>query len=126
LLFIYIFALLGMELFAHRCKFDAEEQLVTDVAAGVTQGAVMLSPRENFDQCYMSMTTVFIVILGEDWPIVMTNYTRGESSLYVLYFLVVYGFGNFILLSLFTAILLGNTSLEAHGDENIAEKMKAL
>jgi hypothetical protein len=126
MLFIYIFALLGMELFAHRCKFDDEEQLVTDVAARIEQGAEMLSPRENFDVCYMAMTTVFIVILGEDWPIVMTNYTRGQSPVYVLYFLVVYSFGNFILLSLFTAILLGNSSLETGPDEKLAATAQEL
>jgi hypothetical protein len=77
LLFIYIFALLGMELFAHKCKFDEEDQLVTDIQLGIEQGGTMLSPRENFDVCYMAMTTVFIIIVGEDWPIVMSNYSRG-------------------------------------------------
>ena len=64
------------------------------------------------------MTTVFIIILGEDWPLVMVNYTRSVSSLYILYFLVVYCFGNFILLSLFTAILLEKFEPEIEEDDD--------
>lgn len=51
---------------------------------------------------------MFIIILGEDWPGVMYNYSRvyGGSLGYVNYFIITFALGNLMLLSLFTAILL--------------------
>ena len=37
IIFIYIFALLGMELFAHNCKFDDKDYFVTDIPVKVEQ-----------------------------------------------------------------------------------------
>jgi hypothetical protein len=107
-LFMYICALVGLEFFSHRCKFDIEENLVMDPLEHVkTLDTALYSPRDNFDTIYNSMTTVFVVILGEDWPGIMYNYTFASGSyLTCIYFIVVYCAGNFILLSLFTAILL--------------------
>jgi hypothetical protein len=49
LLFIFIYALLGMELFAHFIKYEGE------------------SPRENFDDFFHSFISIFIVLVGDDW-----------------------------------------------------------
>ena len=108
-LFMYIFALLGMELFANRCQFtpDLDGELVEDVPAAHALNLPMQSPRENFDDTVGAITTVFILTIGEDWPVVMYNYTRvyAHSQLIMLYFLITYSMGNFAMLSLFTAVV---------------------
>lgn len=110
-LFIYIKALLGMELFANRCRFEGhygDGNLITDVKKAYADDVTMAAPRANFDDIASALTTVFIIILGEDWPAVMYNYSRVyDGSLgFVSYFIIVFALGNLMLLSLFTAILL--------------------
>ena len=69
---------------------------------------MMSAPRENFDTIDQALTSVFIVIIGEDWNSLMYNYNRAVGTHAVFYFVLVFCFGNFMLLSLFTAILLQN------------------
>ena len=55
----------------------------------------------------------------------MYNYTRvyNHSWLVMIYFIITYSIGNFMLLSLFTAVLLENFSDEADdGDDDEAEE----
>jgi len=71
----------------------------------------MTSPRENFDSIGDALSTVFILILGEDWPGVMYNYVRayGDRGEYIIpYFIVTFSLGNLMLLSVFAAMLLQN------------------
>ena len=88
----------------------------------------MLAPRENFDDVGAALTTVFILILGEDWPFVMYDFIRvyGVGTMTAagiqLYFVVVLAFGNLILLSLFTALLLENFENSDAKDEKEAKK----
>jgi voltage-dependent calcium channel L type alpha-1D len=109
-LFIYIAALLGMEMFANKCFFapDLDGDLVEDIQAHYAAGLPMEPPREHFDDTVSAITTVFIVSLGEDWPGIMYKYTRvyNYNPLILLYFIITYSIGNFMLLSLFTAVLL--------------------
>jgi len=125
-LFIYIKALLGMELFANRCRFEginADGGLVTDVQKAFADQVTMNPPRNNFDDISSALTTVFIIILGEDWPAIMYNYSRvyGGALGYVGYFIVVFSLGNLMLLSLFTAILLQNFE-KKEGEEEEEEQ----
>lgn len=60
-LFIFIYSLLGMELFAYRIKFNEE-----DIADPNGE-----STRTNFDEFVNSITTIFIVLIGEDWNNIM-------------------------------------------------------
>ena len=79
-------------------------------------GEKMIAPRTNFDRIDSAMTTVFIIIIGEDWPAVMYDYVRvyrnygGElyGDMASMVFMFCFAVGNFMLLSLFTAILLSN------------------
>jgi hypothetical protein len=111
-LMVYIMALLGMELFANYCRFDENENLVMDPIVATTKGTEMAPPRDNFDTIGNALTTVFILILGEDWPGIMYNYVRVygyvSGKAVVLYFILTFCLGNLMLLSLFTAILLQN------------------
>ena len=92
-------------------------------------------PRDNFNNIGYSVITIIIVIMGEGWSTTMYQWVRafsyyksnGESEdsfqywLSLSYFLILMIVGNFILLSLFTAILLQNFDT---GSEQLAGKKK--
>ena len=70
-------------------------------------------PRDNFNNIGWALTTVFIIIIGEDWNWSMYQWARaygyGSSVSYhiaIYFFVVLMIFGNIVLFSLFTAILL--------------------
>ena len=111
-LFMYICALLGMQLFSYECRFDTNGEIILNIVEEQKKGTTMLYPRQNFDTIVAAMTTVFIIIIGEDWPAIMYNFVRSYGPPYgqwmSLYFIFVLVVGNFMLLSLFTAILLQN------------------
>jgi hypothetical protein len=106
-LFIFIFSLLGMELFAFRAMFNADGDLVTDFDVYDLDESLE-PPRTNFDSFGFAILSVFVVIIGEDWNVVMYNYVRNKSLAISLFFISLMVIGNFMLLSLFTALLLKN------------------
>jgi hypothetical protein len=57
LLFGLIYTLLGMELFAHRLKFDSDH--MPD-----RHGE---SPRQNFDDFFHAFISIFAILVGDDW-----------------------------------------------------------
>lgn len=60
MIFMFIYTLLGMELYAYKVIFSDREK--TEVASEL--GAF---PRANFNTFLRGITTVFIVFIGEDW-----------------------------------------------------------
>ena len=75
------------------------------------------APRTSFDGIFYSLTTIFIVIIGEDWNWVMYDYIRLLGKGYSLYFVSLMILGNTMLLSLFTAILLQNFEEKEEKDD---------
>lgn len=70
LIFIYIFALLGIELFSNIALVDEYDNLVIgseSIQALYSSGDYYTFPRDNFNNLGYAITTVFIVIMGEDW-----------------------------------------------------------
>ena len=65
-LFIFIYILLGMELFAYKVKLDPEGNL----------SSTGRSLTSNFDRFYNTFVTVFIILTGEDWNIIYYTYAR--------------------------------------------------
>jgi hypothetical protein len=65
LLFMIIFALLGMEFFAYNVRFD---------------GA---SVRVNCDTFYEAMITIFILLTNENWNGIAYDYMRATNSWYL-------------------------------------------
>jgi len=116
LLCIFIFALLGMNLFAFSVFEDGDGELVfgqENIQAAFARGEQINWPRQNFNNIFSSLVTVFIVILAEDWNSYMYLYVRalGKDSssgrtIATLYFVVLFVVGNMIFLALFTALLL--------------------
>ena len=93
-------------------------------------GVELIWPRENFNNIGYALTTIFIVIIGEDWQGIMYMYSKvvkeDGSSAYVtstIFFVCVMSIGNFILLALFTAILLQKFE-EEHKEELVKKELK--
>lgn len=103
-IFIYVFSLLGMQLFAGRFKFD-NEGYYDEINGKV--------PRTNFDGLLWSIITVFQIMVGDEWNQVMYKAYLAVSPNSVGYFIVLVLLGKIILLNLFLAILLGNFEQES-------------
>ena len=101
LMFMFIFTLLGMELFGHKVRF--EDDLLVDPEA---EGGE--SPRPNFDNLGMGFTSIFAVAIGDDWNYHMAQAHRAEGGIAIAFYPFVFIFMNLILLNLFLAILLQN------------------
>ncbi|XP_077969234.1 voltage-dependent P/Q-type calcium channel subunit alpha-1A-like isoform X2 [Styela clava] len=106
-LFLVVFALLGMQVFGGKFSFP--------------EG----NPNSNFDSFPSAILTVFQILTGEDWNVVMYNGVRalggvaGNGLLCSLYFIFLVLFGNYTLLNVFLAIAVDNlaTAQELTKDE---------
>lgn len=127
-LFMYIFALLGMEMFANQIRLTWDEEIIKDIPAFVKSGGIMIAPRYNFDNVYNAVIVVFCAILGEDWNNSMYSFiTPGIANMYLIigFFLLLLILGNIMLLSLFTAILLQNFETSEEEKEEKANRPKS-
>ncbi|CDW53368.1 Voltage dependent L type calcium channel subunit [Trichuris trichiura] len=111
-LFIVIFALLGMQIFGGRFKYDSHQPM----------------PRSNFDTFAQSLLTVFQILTGEDWNSVMyigIDSFGGATSpgiVVCLYFIVLFICGNYVLLNVFLAIAVDNLAdTDSNGDDGNAK-----
>lgn len=110
-LFMYIFALLGMEMFSNQIRLTWKEEIIENIPAFVKSEGIMIAPRYNFDNIYNALVVVFCGIMGEDWNNSMYSFIRSNvynQYLVMGFFLSLLILGNIMLLSLFTAILLQN------------------
>ncbi|XP_058863954.1 voltage-dependent P/Q-type calcium channel subunit alpha-1A-like isoform X7 [Acipenser ruthenus] len=94
-LFIVVFALLGMQLFGGQFNFDSG------------------TPSTNFDTFPAAIMTVFQVLTGEDWNMVMYDGIESQGGVnkgmvFSIYFIVLTLFGNYTLLNVFLAIAVDN------------------
>ena len=125
---MYIFALLGMELFANVALEDENGDLVYGEEAIhklYASGDYYAFPRDNWNNVGFALTTVFILIIGEDWNWTMYQWVRaygagsvGNEILAIFFFIVLMIVGNIVLFSVFTAILLQNfDQVEEEGED---------
>jgi hypothetical protein len=70
-LLIYIYTLLGLELFAHKAKFN-DDGLV-DLVNGK-------SPSNNFDTFLNAFVTVFIILTNDGWTGIYADYFRATGK----------------------------------------------
>ena len=99
ILFIYVYALLGMQFFAGKLKFDENGEV--DRVNGT-------SNRENFDNLGWASLTIFKILIGDNWNSVMYDCMRAVGTASALYFISLVVCGGIIMLNLFLAVLLGN------------------
>lgn len=97
-LFMFIYSVLGMELFAYKAKFLNDE--TPDLANGQ-------SLDQNFDSFLWSFTTVFVLLTEDAWSFIYQKYYVAVSGWRSnMYFLSLYILGPKILLNIFLAVLL--------------------
>ncbi|XP_037546484.1 voltage-dependent P/Q-type calcium channel subunit alpha-1A [Nematolebias whitei] len=95
-LFIVVFALLGMQLFGGQFNFETG------------------TPPTNFDTFAAAIMTVFQILTGEDWNMVMYDGIESQGGVndkgmvFSIFFIVLTLFGNYTLLNVFLAIAVDN------------------
>ncbi|EJK73608.1 hypothetical protein THAOC_04757, partial [Thalassiosira oceanica] len=102
-LLIFVFALMGMQLFANRLRFDGVSGLPVDISDPRYADADV--PRSNFDDFMWSLVTVFQVLSGENWNTVLYDCWKTSKAAPV-YFVSLVVLGIFCALNLFLALLL--------------------
>ena len=98
LLFMFIYAILGMEVFAYKARFNSSNKV--DLING--------DPiNQNFDSFIWSFTTVFVLMTEDGWSSIFYQYHRAVSGWKsTLYFISLFIIGPRVLLNLFLAILI--------------------
>jgi Ion transport protein len=100
-LFMFIFTLLGLELFANRALIDPDTNKV-DPVTGVT-------PLQNFDTFLNSFSVVFILLTNDGTSAIYYNHYRAVGAAQAtVFFVLVVIVGQKVILNLFVAILLEN------------------
>lgn len=117
---MFIFTLLGMELFAYRVKYDADGKPIADPETNTEIEGEF--PRLSFNDFPLGFTTIFIVFIGEDWNWVLYDYTRAQGNLCIIIFIFIFIIGNLIMLNLFLAILLKNFEEPPEKESEPADK----
>lgn len=91
-LVLFVFALLGLQLFGNQFNPPAFPQ----------------PPRASFDSIDLAMTTVFIVMMGEGWAAIWEDTSRAVGGACFFYFLLLIVVASYMLLNLVVAVLLGS------------------
>ena len=102
LLQIFIFSILGMQLFEQ--EFDKAE-------------------RTNFDSMWEAALTCFVVITGDTWVLVMKEGMRSIGSGACLYFLLLFLVGNYVLVNVVVAVILDKLDDDIANDDQDAVQM---
>lgn len=120
-LFMFIYSLLGMQLYGGKFFFPARG----DCYSWERHENGCSIPRANYDEFATAMVTIFQMMTGEDWNVVMYDGMAASSVLSCLYFFVLVIFGNYIILNLFLAILLSGFEGGAEDDSDDEEEEDA-
>ncbi|KAJ2939429.1 hypothetical protein O0L34_g10861 [Tuta absoluta] len=113
-LFIMIFALLGMQVFGGKFDYEAEKE----------------KEKHNFDSFWQAVLTMFQILTGEDWNVVMYEGIKAYGGagtpgmLASVYFIIIFICGNYILLNVFLAIAVDNLGDADEMDNEDIEKEK--
>ncbi|KAA0147079.1 hypothetical protein FNF31_07654 [Cafeteria roenbergensis] len=109
LLFLFIFSLIGMQFFANQLCFDPGTGLPSEEFQGSGScPAPFERPRAHFDNIFWAFLAVFQVLSEENWNAIMYDCWRAVGWPATIYFVALVVVGNFVLLNLFLAIVLGN------------------
>lgn len=103
LLFMFIYSLLGMQLFGGKLGVGDEV------------------PRSNYDDLLWSFTTTFQVLSGENWNEVMYDTVRFTGWGAALYFISLICVGSYVVLNMFLGILIDNFCNDDDDEEEARE-----
>lgn len=116
-LFMFVYSLIGMELFANIVKFNNNDQI--DLINGISQ-------RVNFDNLGYSMLSLFTLTVGDNWNQYFYEYTRINSPASVFYFITTGIIFNLLLLNLFLALFMEHFFEDEEKDKMEEEENKNL
>jgi uncharacterized membrane protein len=124
ILFLYLFivALIGMQFFANRFRFDDGG----DPALPITSDEWIFAPdrpRSNFDSFTQSFVTVFQLVTIDNWNTVMFDCQRALGGAAGLFPVMVIMSGSFVTMSMFLAILIHNFTKEDPSDDELEGMM---
>ena len=81
-------------------------------------------PRASFDNFGVAMVTIFQMMTGEDWNMVMYDGIGANGGSAFLYFAIIVVIGNFLILNLFLTILLSGFEEPEDDVDPEAERQK--
>jgi voltage-dependent calcium channel L type alpha-1D len=110
-LLLFIYVLLGMELFAKR-SVDNRNTSLTDYQE---------YPRANFDNFFNGFVVIFTVLTDENWDGTMFQFAKSNGYSAIFFFISFMIIGVMIFLNLFLAILLDNFEHEEEEEEEDKE-----
>ena len=96
LIFIFLFAIIGLTLFANHIKLDNEGNI--DLINGE-------SMRVSFDNVGYAFLAAFTLQIGDNWTSFFYQYTRFNSSAFVFFPFAIFIL-NIVIMNLFVAIML--------------------
>lgn len=97
-LMIFVFTILGMDLFSYSAKFDENDEL--DLENGTY-------PNSTFNSFLDGFLSVFIVLANDGWSTIYFHFYRAVDPITAtLFFVSLLFIGQYILLNLFLAILI--------------------
>ncbi|KAF0696066.1 Aste57867_13147 [Aphanomyces stellatus] len=115
-IFIYIYALLGMEMFATKYQFDVNNRPLPFNNTNPTSNL----HRSNFDTIHVAFMTVFQIITYDNWPAVMYDGWLAIGVAAPFYFLSIIILGVWIVMNMFCAIMVDSV-MEGVGDKDNEE-----
>ena len=119
-MFIFIYAIIGMQLYANRLRFDALGRHIPAINSEEWLNAPD-RPLINFDDFPHAFAAVFQILTFDDWNSVYVNLWRAAGPSSLIYSFSLVSFGVYVLMNLFLAILLGNFGMDDdevdHGHE---------
>eukprot|EP01059_Diplonema_ambulator_P016914 TRINITY_DN2889_c0_g1_i5.p1 TRINITY_DN2889_c0_g1~~TRINITY_DN2889_c0_g1_i5.p1 ORF type:complete len:2604 (+),score=718.86 TRINITY_DN2889_c0_g1_i5:258-8069(+) len=98
--FLFIYTIMGVQLFS--CSNEDEGY----------------EGRCGFENLGASALTVFVVLTGENWGLIMKSTIMRSSAGAAVYFVSLFTLGNYILLNLLIAILIDNFTGQEEGDDS--------
>ncbi|KAL4110193.1 hypothetical protein PRIC1_001886 [Phytophthora ramorum] len=130
-IFIYIYALIGMQFFGNTMRFDDNGYPTPYNINEYWFGTV---PRLNFDTFLWSSITVFKIITSDNWNENMYDVIRSNGMFAAFYTMSLIVFGNFIMMNLFLALLLDNfgsgdeeqSKIKEIDRKNLAKRMASM
>jgi voltage-dependent calcium channel T type alpha-1G len=96
-LMLFVFSILGMQFFGGTFEFEGEER-----------------PLFHFDNFGMAFITLFTLLIGGDWQIVVQDATRATGGLAASFFALWILLARWFLLSMVVAVLLDRIDHDAH------------
>lgn len=106
-LFVFLFALVGMQFFANLFRFDANGFVITNINSPEWIYAPD-QPRSSFDNFTLAFMTVFQIITIDNWTTPVFNCGRAVGAFGIIHPVLAFLLGTFFITNLFLAMLVNN------------------